>query len=485
MDASHLESLLRELVSLPCETEWVEFKENNCDPQEIGEYLSALSNSAALCNKSMAYLVWGVKDGTHAISGTNFKPKAQKIGNQELENWLTTQLQPRLNFKICEFTFEGKNIVLFEVPCATHIPVRFKNIEYIRVGTYKRALKDFPEKERELWALFYREPFEKAITLEGVTADDVLSYINYPAYFDLMQQNLPDNKVGIISRLASEKLIVRKTDNCFDITNLGGILFAKDLKAFERLSRKAIRVVIYKGKNRVETQREQLVAKGYAVGFEEVLDFINTHLPKNEQIGQALRKEERMYPEIAIRELVANAIIHQDFNISGTSPMIEIFSDRIEITNPGVPLIDTMRFIDEPPRSRNEDLAAFMRRINICEERGSGIDKVVFLVELFQLPAPNFTVTGGHTKVILFSYKKLADMDKSDRIRACYQHACLRYVSNEQMTNTSLRRRFSIKDENYSIASRIIAETVDAGYIKPYDPESTSKKHAKYVPFWA
>lgn len=126
-----------------------------------------------------------------------------------------------------------------------------------------------------------------------------------------------------------------------------------------------------------------------------------------------------------------------------------------------------------------------MRRINICEERGSGIDKVILMVELFQLPAPEFQVTANHTKVTLFAYKKLADMDKADRVRACYQHACLRYVSNDRMTNSSLRERFSIKDENYSMASRIISDTIDTALIKPYDPENMSRKHAKYVPFWA
>ena len=485
MDRKYLGSLLRDLTSLPHETEWVEFKHNNINPQDIGEYLSALSNSAALHGKHMAYIVWGIKDGTHDIVGTSFKPRLEKIGGQELENWLATQLEPRINFKIYEFTFEDKNIVLFEVPQATHIPVRFKNVDYIRVGTYKKMLKDFPEKERDLWALFSRQPFEKGFAIENVTANEVLSYVNYPEYFELTNQSLPDNRAGIMQRLISEKLIHEKTANCFNITNLGAILFAKDLKKFERLSRKALRVIVYKGRNRIETQREQLGIRGYAVDYEAIIGFINDLLPKNEEIGQAFRKEERMYPEIAIRELVANAIIHQDFNMSGTGPLIEIFSDRIEITNPGVPLIDTMRFIDEPPQSRNEDLAAFMRRINICEERGSGIDKVVFSVELFQLPAPKFTVTGGHTKVILFAYKKLAAMSKSDRIRACYQHACLLYVSNDQMTNSSLRKRFSIEDENYSMASRIIADTLYATLIKPYDPESTSKKHAKYVPFWA
>ena len=90
-----------------------------------------------------------------------------------------------------------------------------------------------------------------------------------------------------------------------------------------------------------------------------------------------------------------------------------------------------------------------------------------------------------HTEAILFTLRDLKDMDKSDRMRACYQHACLCYVSNKQMTNTSLRKRFDIDDKNYAMASRIISDTISEGLVKPYDPENKSKKHAKYIPFWA
>jgi ATP-dependent DNA helicase RecG len=95
-----------------------------------------------------------------------------------------------------------------------------------------------------------------------------------------------------------------------------------------------------------------------------------------------------MYPEIAVRELIANALIHQNFSVTGVGPMIEIFANRMEITNPGIPLVQTDRFLDSPPRSRNETLASIMRRIGICEERGSGVDKIIFETELYQLPAP-------------------------------------------------------------------------------------------------
>lgn len=192
-----------------------------------------------------------------------------------------------------------------------------------------------------------------------------------------------------------------------------------------------------------------------------------------------------MYPEIAIRELVANSIVHQDLTVTGTSPTVEIFADRVEITNPGTPLIEPLRFIDEPPRSRNEDIAALLRRLKICEERGSGIDKVIFNIEFFQLPAPEFRVTNNGVVATLFSARRLTEMDRSDKVRACYQHACLRFVSRETMTNSSFRKRLGIEDQNYAIASRIISDSMDVGLVKPKDPENTSKKHASYVPFWA
>ncbi|MGB3612267.1 MAG: ATP-binding protein [Elainellaceae cyanobacterium] len=285
--------------------------------------------------------------------------------------------------------------------------------------------------------------------------------------------------------MEAEKLIIKKPGNAYDITNLGAILFAKKLSDFERLSRKGVRVVSYEGKNRINTVREINGRQGYASGFQGLIGYINQSLPQNEVISEALRKEIRMYPEIAIRELVANALIHQNFDISGTRPIVEIFSDRVEITNPGTPLIEPDRFMDQPPRSRNESLAAFMRRASICEERGSGIDKVINVVEVFQLPAPSFKSIGSHTQAILYAYKELSDMDREDKIRACYQHACLKFVSNEKMTNSSLRGRFSISPSNSSMASRIIRDTLSAGFVKVYDPNSSSKKHISYVPIWA
>ena len=126
-----------------------------------------------------------------------------------------------------------------------------------------------------------------------------------------------------------------------------------------------------------------------------------------------------------------------------------------------------------------------MRRIGYCEERGSGVDKIIYLCELFQLPAPDFQVKTTHTKSILYSPKSLREMGRTDKIRACYQHCCLKYVTNEKMNNQTLRERFKISKKNAATASRIIKETADEGLIQEEYPDSNSKKYASYVPFWA
>jgi ATP-dependent DNA helicase RecG len=484
MNQIQLRRLLTGLQNLPSEKEWVEFKENRADPEDIGEYASALSNTARLKSEPYGYMVWGVRDQTHELVGTNFVSETAKQGNEELEHWLVRSLTPRLDLRFYSLIVEGKSIVILEIPATLHTPVQFKSNEFIRVGSLKKKLKDYPEKERELWQVFNASRFEEEIARSGLDGDEILQLLEYTKYFEMIGQPLPQNKDGILIKLAADSLIKKALDG-WSITNLGAILFAKNLNEFGRLSRKALRVIQYQGKNRIKTIREAPGSKGYAIGFEAAVEYINNLLPKNEEIGQALRKEVGMYPELAIRELVANAIIHQDFTISGTGPMVEIFDDRIEITNPGCPLVDTLRMMDEPPRSRNESLASLMRRMNICEERGSGIDKVVFEVELYQLPAPNFTPKEQSMVVTLYAQQELQKMGKDDRIRACYQHACLKYVSNEQLTNTSLRTRFNIADKNSAQASRIISETVDAELIKQGDPDNQSRKHTKYVPYWA
>ena len=482
--AEYLVSLIRELCKLPQETEWAEFKVNDAEPQEVGEYVSALANSAALAGKAFAYLVWGVADGDHAIVGTRFAPRAAKVGNEELENWLLRLLAPKIHFRFFEVAIDGQRVVLLEIERAFRHPVQFQGLELIRVGSFKKKLKDFPEKERALWRIFDRVPFEDGIADERVGDEEVLRLLDYPTYFDLLKRPLPENREDILKVLTDDSLVRPCEAGGWDITNLGAILFAKRLEDFRSPRRKAMRVIQYRGTSRVETVKEQVGARGYACGFEGMIGFINGLLPSNEVIEQALRKTVPMFPELAVRELVANTLIHQDFFVTGAGPMVEIFDDRVEITNPGASLVDTQRFVDTPPKSRNEAMASLMRRIGICEERGSGWDKVVFQTELYQLPAPLPEATDDHTRVVLFTPRPLSRMDKADRVRAVYLHACLRYVNREHLTNTSVRQRFGIEPQNIAAASRLIREAVEAGSIVPYDPDAAPKL-MRYMPVWA
>ena len=480
----YLVGLVKELCKLPVETEWVEFKHNYADEEDIGEYLSALSNSAALSGKAKAYLIWGVNNETHEIIGTSFKPSQTKVGNEELESWLLLLLTPRINFRFYSFEVKDKPVILLEIGAATVQPVRFKQQEFVRVGSYKKKLKDYPGKERELWRVFDLVPFERGIAAKRVSSEEILMRLDYPAYFDLLELPLPDGRNAILEALTNDELISHCEAGDWDITHLGVVLLAKKLDDFPDLKRKAVRVIHYKGRGRVETLREQVFNKGYASGFKGLIDHIVASTPSNEIIQQSLRKAMPMFPEIAVRELVANALIHQDFFVTGAGPTVEIFEDRMEITNPGMPLVDTRRFLDSPPRSRNDALASLMRRFRICEERGSGIDKVVSQVEAFQLPAPAFEQPEGFTRATLFAHRPLNRMDKSDRVRACYLHACLKKVMGDYLSNASLRERLGVEEKNKATVSRYIREAVEEGMIKPFEKDAPPKM-MKYLPYWA
>ena len=162
-DGDYLLGLVRELRGLPHETEWVEFKVDQADPLIVGEYVSALTNAAALHGKARAYVLWGIEDGTHAVVGTSFAPGAAKKGAEPLETWLMRLLNPRIDFRFREVSVDGRRVVLLEIDPAAHRPVAFKGVEFIRVGSAKRKLKDFPEKERALWRRFDRTRFENGV----------------------------------------------------------------------------------------------------------------------------------------------------------------------------------------------------------------------------------------------------------------------------------------------------------------------------------
>lgn len=473
------ELLHRSLNPVPVELNELDWKSALSEKTErLAQHLSAFANQ-----QQGGFLVFGILDSGEpfGITQTEGEEILQKLGNIARNNMAQPVTLSHFWIEVRE-----KHILAIYIPEGDDRPV------YPRSGTiyesYKRSagqtVKMSKAEVKQLISQSHGTSFEEQIAVSGFSQDDILNKLEYDSYFQLSKRNLPDGKTAIIDSLKNEELVVQDNQG-YSITNLGGILFARKLDDFKTLRRKSIRVVLYKGVSRIDALKEQVGGKGYAAGFEGLVKYVMDQLPTNEVIESAIRKQVKVYPEKAMREFVANALIHQDFSISGTGVLIEIFTDRIEITNPGIPLVDTNRFIDTAPKSRNESLASLLRRLNICEERGSGIDRAIDAIEVFQLPAPKFIKGDDYTRVIMYAPVQLSKMDSEDRIRACYQHCCLHYVNNQLVNNQSIRKRFNIPKNNHPMASRIIAETVESGFIKQANPDSQSKKFANYIPFWA
>ncbi len=465
-----LEQLKKWLVA-PTETEQLEFKEakKNFHFEKLVEYCVALANEGG------GYIVFGVTDKPprQVVGTTIFDPPAKTTGS----------IYERLHFKVAstELSHPDGRVLVFSVPSRPKgHPIEYQGKYLMRAG--EELVPMSPDQLKKIFAEGAPD-FLEGLAVTNVDGAEIIRLLDTQSYFDLLELPYPENRSGVLDRFERENFICKSSNN-YNITNLGAVLFAKSLDEIQSLSRKAVRVVVYEGTNKLKTRLDKMGHKGYVVGFQGLVDFINSQIPTNEVIEKAIRKTVKMFPEIAIRELVANALIHQDFREQGTSVVIEIYSDRVEISNPGLPIITTDRFIDEY-QSRNEKLADVMRRFGVCEELGSGIDKVIDSAEVFQLPAPDFRCGQTRTTAILYAHREFEEMSKEDRIRACYQHCCLRYVMSEKMTNQSLRDRFKLSEKKSDAISRVIRDALERDLIKLEDPENASRRYAKYTPFWA
>jgi len=459
-----------EWLQSPKEGAHLEFKaaESQYDTDKLFKYCVAIANEGG---------------GKFILGVTDVLPR-MVVGTGAFSDRAETQkkILIKLGFRVDveEALFDGKRVLIFHIPSRpTGQPYHVEGAYYMRSEDELVAMS--PDRLRTI-ILEGAPDWLSEIAVSGVSSSDVIQLLDTQNYFDLLKIPYPSTREGVLEKFEREGLI-RSVQSEWEITRLGAILFAKNLDDFDSVKRKAPRVIVYEGVGKLNTRLDRFSTKGYAVGFQALMELINSQIPSNEVIGSALRKEIKMFPEVAIRELVASALIHQDFVETGTSVAVEIYSDRVEISNPGQPFIETDRFIDEY-QSRNERLADIMRRLGICEEKGSGIDRVIESSEIYQLPAPDFRVSDRRTTAVLFAHKNFTEMNGSDRVRACYQHCCLRFVMNQRMTNESLRERFKLPESKRETASRVIRDTVEAGKIKP-EGEVPGKKFARYLPSWA
>jgi ATP-dependent DNA helicase RecG len=449
----------------------LEFKEakTQFDNRRLYEYCVATANECG------GYLVLGVAD----------KPPRPVVGTHAFRDpiGMAEKVFEAVGFRVDieEVAHPEGRVLVF------HIPARPRGTAYHLEGKYlmRSGQALVPMSEDQLRRIFaegqpgWLEEPSKA----GLDAQGVVELLDTQTFFELLKLPYPSERDGVIDRLVRERLLDEAAGG-YAIRRLGALLLAKRFEDFPDLARKAPRVVVYTGTSKTETRLDQTGTKGYAVGFQGLVRFVMAQLPQNEVIEDALRKEVKLVPEVAIRELVANALIHQDLTMTGVSVMVEVYSNRVEISNPGEPIVPVERFIDGY-QSRNERLADLMRRMGICEEKSSGIDRVVQAAEVYQLPAPDFRAGHRRTSVTIYGPRDFEEMDRADRVRACYQHCALRWVMSERMTNESLRERFHLPETKRAIASQVIAATIEGGLIKADEKVGGSRKYARYLPFWA
>jgi predicted HTH transcriptional regulator len=479
----HAQSLLRSSLEPPQhELNELDWKVGlSVDKHRLVEHLCAFANYPG-----GGYLVYGI-DSNALLTGVTLAD-IENITNQ-LANLGREAIEPPIQLDHMGLHFQGCDVLLICVPESAFKPVhrRARPIDesYIRSGGTTRAAS---RQEIGSMMLHSKTPRWEDLQASLLMSDEkMLDILEVDPIFKLLDQPAFVNAEERLEWMAGEGFIERHASGGGYVTNLGAISAARRLESFQGLSRKAARVIVYEGVSKAKTRQETEGAMGYALSFQRLISFVSALLPKSEVIEQALRQSRTLYPELALREIIANALIHQDFTISGAGPLIEIYDDRIEVSNPGklLPSKRLDRLIGTQPESRNEKLARAFRRYRICEERGSGLLKAGFEVELYGLPPIKFEQESEHFKVTLFAPRTFAQMSATERLNACYQHAVLRYYSSSAMTNKSLRERLKMPEKQRSMVSVLIQEAMDKGLIVAANPENKSKKFAEYVPGWA
>ncbi len=334
-----------------------------------------------------------------------------------------------------------------------------------------------------MWRTFDELAFEQLSAVQQVSAERVLRLLDLTAYFNLLDIPQPDGHSAILETLRQDGLVIPSEAGGFEITILGAIVFATDLRDFPRLGGRAGPVFLYRNSERMDVLKDHTCRKGYAAGFETLVDFVCGLLPDKEVLVGALRKTIPLLPRAAVREVLANALIHQDFAVSGARPLVEICNRQLEVSNLGEPLVDTSRLMASPPQARTKALASLMLRCQVGEEPGFGIRNIVQAADSLRPPAPYFEVPSGFTRVILFVYKAVREYSVGELVRACYLHAFLQRRMGRHLAASSLRSRFKEGERGEALAAEIIGAAIERDLIKEAESRGPDGGQ-RFASFW-
>ena len=467
------------LHPIPSELNQIDWKSGlSPDTKRLAQHICAFANE-----QGGGFFAFGVENSGVdfcSFSSEDAEEIAKKMGNIAGNNLcIAVKIEHSIE------NFEGHPILFFHVPEQAVKPVYLRGQDvyeayYRTAGQTRKMPKHIVNR---LLAQQQGISFEEMTAKGGLSVDEVLSLVDYKCLIKKIDKGEPSSKEAIMGLLQDYK-ICRKNEDKWEITNLGAILFANNLADFPRFESKYVIARKYQGDSNRFLERDLFFRKGYACELEDMVDQIMKLMPRQEDFSNTARKDTYPYPVVAVRELLANACIHQDLDAEGTNVCVEIFDNRLSISNPGAPLVEVNRMIDTLPVSRNNKLAEVMFYLHLCEKRGSGMDRTVASLEEKHLPPYKVVKGQEFTRVFIYPEKSYKEMTKQEKIQACYQHACLLFEDGKQMTNQSLRERLSIGKNNSAMVSRLIADSVAAGLIKPSSEETESNKFKSYIPYY-
>lgn len=380
-----LNKKVQELIAYPTEANWFEFKENWYEPNGIGEYISSLSNAAALEGQENGYLVWGVNNDTHEITGTTFDFRVD-VKNEPLEHYLARQVMPDNNFYFREITLEGKRVVVMVVPAASKIPTGFDGNRYLRIGSSKVNLNKYPERESHLFYIL-RVGLPTMCNTESeyqeLTFDKLFVYYASKGVA-LNKRNFKKN-LGLLTENGKYNLLAQ--------------LISDD-------SHIPIRFAIFNGTDKASTMYSVREFGNTCLLFsmDKVLEYGEVlNVPQADERGRKVeRKEVSLFDQDAYREAIINAFVHNQWT-TGNAPMITVFSDRIEILSRGtIPPGQTIEgFYAGESVPVNQKLSDMFLQLHISERTGRGVPKIteVYGKETYEFRENSIVVSIPFTRV--------------------------------------------------------------------------------------
>lgn len=480
-----LKNILDFILSHPAEKEWFELKKDNFDPITLAKNISGIMNSLIRYDIARGYIVWGIDDVSHEVVGTSFIPDLKKYKNEELLFWLTKNITPHPDLSFRTLEYRNHPVVILVINIIPTAISKFQGVALIRIGSNTTELKNYPTIEKEIWQKVFSYDYESTPAKSNLDRLQVEEYLDFNAMYEMRLRGTTLEKEMLFDEAINCGIVKANKDSTYDITNLGALLYARNLASFNNLSSKSLRVIEYIGDSRLETKDEYRMTGGYLVEFNKVYRKIMDSLADHEEIGEdGIRKMVYRFPYMTIRELLANTLMHQDFTINELHPMVEIFSNRVEFTNAGKSLVPSDRLVDFPPRTRNEGIAKEFYNARISESRGTGWDKIAATSPAFGCPTPQLEEFGNSVRVTLMGRRGLNAMTFDEKMRTIYYYACFLWVSKDYLTNQNLRKIFRLQDKDNSVASRLLSQAVEEKYLKIFDPKS-SPRDRKYLPFYA